>query len=183
MWGWLWDVLWNLGEVWPRCLTVYTVQVSPIFSSRTYKVSYFWICLVIQPQFKSIKITLFVPEEQIKTWSVFHSQLSDFCDTLQDPLRIPKPNTMKLIHMDLPLVPGDKIHCLDILLALTAQVKGLWIISCLFCSVVFYFILSDSICAQVLGDSGAMDALKASMEEKFMANNPSKVFIIMFSLL
>lgn len=28
---------------------------------------------------------------------------------------------------------------------------------------------------QVLGDSGAMDTLKASMEEKFMANNPSKV--------
>lgn len=53
---------------------------------------------------------------------MFHSKLSDFCDTLKDPLRIAKPNTIKLIHMDLPLVPGDKIHCLDILLALTAQV-------------------------------------------------------------
>lgn len=30
---------------------------------------------------------------------------------------------------------------------------------------------------QVLGDSGEMDALKASMEEKFMANNPSKVLL------
>ncbi|XP_061566903.1 sodium channel protein type 4 subunit alpha B-like [Cololabis saira] len=92
-----------------------------------------------------------------ETWEKFdpdasqfikYSELSDFCDTLQDPLKIPKPNTFKLIHMDLPLVPGDKIHCLDILLALTAE---------------------------VLGDSGAMDTLKASMEEKFMANNPSKV--------
>uniref|UniRef100_A0A8C4DWK7 Sodium channel protein n=1 Tax=Dicentrarchus labrax TaxID=13489 RepID=A0A8C4DWK7_DICLA len=92
-----------------------------------------------------------------ETWEKFdpdasqfiqYSKLSDFCDTLKDPLRIPKPNTIKLIHMDLPLVPGDKIHCLDILLALTAQ---------------------------VLGDSGEMDTLKASMEEKFMANNPSKV--------
>ncbi|XP_070704027.1 sodium channel protein type 4 subunit alpha B [Pempheris klunzingeri] len=92
-----------------------------------------------------------------ETWEKFdpdasqfiqYSKLSDFCDTLKDPLRISKPNTIKLIHMDLPLVPGDKIHCLDILLALTAQ---------------------------VLGDSGEMDALKASMEEKFMANNPSKV--------
>uniref|UniRef100_A0A3B5ARM0 Sodium channel protein n=1 Tax=Stegastes partitus TaxID=144197 RepID=A0A3B5ARM0_9TELE len=92
-----------------------------------------------------------------ETWEKFdpdasqfiqYSELSTFCDTLQDPLRIPKPNTIKLIQMDLPLVPGDKIHCLDILLALTAQ---------------------------VLGDSGSMDALKASMEEKFMANNPSKV--------
>ncbi|KAM9391754.1 sodium channel protein type 4 subunit alpha B [Pholidichthys leucotaenia] len=92
-----------------------------------------------------------------ETWEKFdpdasqfiqYSELSEFCDILQDPLRIPKPNTMKLISMDLPLVPGDKIHCLDILLALTAE---------------------------VLGDSGAMDSLKASMEEKFMANNPSKV--------
>uniref|UniRef100_A0A3Q3WFV9 Sodium channel protein n=1 Tax=Mola mola TaxID=94237 RepID=A0A3Q3WFV9_MOLML len=92
-----------------------------------------------------------------ETWEKFdpdasqfiqYSKLADFCDTLKDPLRIPKPNTIKLIHMDLPLVPGDRIHCLDILLALTTQ---------------------------VLGDSGEMDALKASMEEKFMANNPSKV--------
>ena len=55
---------------------------------------------------------------------VCHSELSDFCNTLQDPLRIPKPNTVKLINMDLPLVPGDKIHCLDILLALTAEVTA-----------------------------------------------------------
>uniref|UniRef100_A0A4W5LV95 Sodium channel protein n=1 Tax=Hucho hucho TaxID=62062 RepID=A0A4W5LV95_9TELE len=74
--------------------------------------------------------------------------LSEFCDTLKDPLRIPKPNTIKLITMDLPIVPGDKIHCLDILLALTTE---------------------------VLGESGEMDAMKESMEEKFMANNPSKV--------
>ncbi|CAL9693915.1 unnamed protein product [Knipowitschia caucasica] len=82
------------------------------------------------------------------TQFVQFSELSDFCDVLQDPLRIPKPNKVRLIQMDLPLVPGDKIHCLDLLLALTAQ---------------------------VLGESGGMDALKASMEEKFMANNPSKV--------
>ncbi|XP_066531401.1 sodium channel protein type 4 subunit alpha B [Hoplias malabaricus] len=92
-----------------------------------------------------------------ETWEKFdpdasqfitYSSLSDFCDTLKDPLRIPKPNTVKLITMDLPMVPGDKIHCLDILLALTTE---------------------------VLGESEAMDSLKASMEEKFMANNPSKV--------
>ncbi|KAF0040714.1 hypothetical protein F2P81_006612 [Scophthalmus maximus] len=67
-----------------------------------------------------------------KTWRKFdadasqviqYSQLSDFCDSLEDPLRIPKPNSIKLIHMDLPLLPGDKIHCVDILLALTAQLS------------------------------------------------------------
>ncbi|XP_056090591.1 sodium channel protein type 4 subunit alpha B [Rhinichthys klamathensis goyatoka] len=92
-----------------------------------------------------------------ETWEKFdpsasqfidYSRLSEFCDTLKDPLRIPKPNTLKLITMDLPMVPGDKIHCLDILLALTTE---------------------------VLGDSGQMDAMKGTMEEKFMANNPSKV--------
>uniref|UniRef100_A0AAY4E2A8 Sodium channel protein n=1 Tax=Denticeps clupeoides TaxID=299321 RepID=A0AAY4E2A8_9TELE len=91
-----------------------------------------------------------------ETWEKFdpvasqfiqYHELSDFCDTLKDPLRIPKPNILKLTTMDLPMVPGDKIHCLDVLLALTAE---------------------------VLGDSGGMDTLKASMEEKFMANNPSK---------
>ncbi|TRY96477.1 hypothetical protein DNTS_031530 [Danionella cerebrum] len=91
-----------------------------------------------------------------ETWEKFdptasqfidYGRLSEFCDTLKDPLRIPKPNTVTLITMDLPLVPGDKIHCLDILLALTTQ---------------------------VLGDSDQMDAMKATMEEKFMANNPSK---------
>ncbi|TTO31541.1 Sodium channel protein type 4 subunit alpha B [Bagarius yarrelli] len=92
-----------------------------------------------------------------ETWEKFdpdasqfieYSVLSDFCDTLKDPLKIPKPNAVKLIAMDLPMVPGDRIHCLDILLALTTE---------------------------VLGDSGQMDMLKTSMEEKFMANNPSKV--------
>ncbi|KAM4535570.1 sodium channel protein type 4 subunit alpha B [Fundulus diaphanus] len=92
-----------------------------------------------------------------ETWEKFdprasqflhYSELSDLCDALQDPMKIPKPNTLKLIKMDLPLVPGDKIHCMDILLALTAE---------------------------VLGESEAMDALKATIEEKFMANNPSKM--------
>uniref|UniRef100_A0A8C5N1W8 Sodium channel protein n=1 Tax=Leptobrachium leishanense TaxID=445787 RepID=A0A8C5N1W8_9ANUR len=82
------------------------------------------------------------------TQFVEYSRMSDFVDTLQEPLRIPKPNKIKLVTMDLPMVTGDKIHCLDILFALTKD---------------------------VLGDSGEMDALKASMEEKFMAANPSKV--------
>ncbi|KAJ7427817.1 hypothetical protein WISP_03671 [Willisornis vidua] len=82
------------------------------------------------------------------TQFIAYSTLSDFVDTLQEPLKIPKPNKIKLVTMDLPMVAGDKIHCLDILFALTKE---------------------------VLGDSGEMDALKASMEEKFMAANPSKV--------
>ncbi|XP_070764213.1 sodium channel protein type 4 subunit alpha B-like [Enoplosus armatus] len=113
---------------------------------------------VILETFKSEDTELCDDDLQMfyKTWRKFdpdalqciqYSKLSDFCDTLQDPLRIPKPNTIKLIHMDLPLLPGDKIHCVDVLLALATQ---------------------------VLGDSGEMDTLKTRMEEKFGAK-PSKV--------
>ncbi|KAM7397221.1 hypothetical protein PAMP_020211 [Pampus punctatissimus] len=77
-----------------------------------------------------------------------YSKLSEFCDSLKEPLRIPKPNTIRLIHMNLPLLPGDKIHYLDILLALSAQ---------------------------VFGDLGQVDTLKANMEEKFKAKNTSKM--------
>lgn len=55
---------------------------------------------------------------------VFLSKLSEFCDSLQDPLRIPKPNAVKLTHMDLPLCLGDKVHCVDVLMSLAKQVRS-----------------------------------------------------------
>ncbi|KAK9527412.1 hypothetical protein VZT92_013976 [Zoarces viviparus] len=82
------------------------------------------------------------------TQFIEYAKLSDFADTLSEPLRISKPNKIKLITMDLPMVSGDKIHCLDILFAFTKR---------------------------VLGESGEMDALKQQMEEKFMMANPSKI--------
>ncbi|NXR65883.1 SCN5A protein, partial [Rhadina sibilatrix] len=81
------------------------------------------------------------------TQFITFSALSDFADALPKPLRVPKPNKVELTAMDLPVVSGDKIHCLDILFAFTKR---------------------------VLGDSGDLDALKVQMEEKFMAANPSK---------
>ncbi|XP_017923087.2 sodium channel protein type 5 subunit alpha-like [Manacus vitellinus] len=81
------------------------------------------------------------------TQFITFSALSDFADALAEPLRVPKPNKVELTAMDLPLVSGDKIHCLDILFAFTKR---------------------------VLGDSGELDTLKVQMEEKFMAANPSK---------
>lgn len=35
-----------------------------------------------------------------------------------------KPNKGQLVAMDLPMAAGDRIHCLDILLALTKRVMG-----------------------------------------------------------
>lgn len=82
------------------------------------------------------------------TQFVEYDKLSDFADVLDPPLRIPKPNKIQLIAMDLPMVSGDRIHCLDILFAFTLR---------------------------VLGEEGEMDALRGQMEERFMASNPSKV--------
>uniref|UniRef100_A0A8C2BEI1 Sodium channel protein n=1 Tax=Cyprinus carpio TaxID=7962 RepID=A0A8C2BEI1_CYPCA len=82
------------------------------------------------------------------TQFVEYSKLSDFADALDPPLRIPKPNKIQLIAMDLPMVSGDRIHCLDILFAFTLR---------------------------VLGEEGEMDALRGQMEDRFMASNPSKV--------
>uniref|UniRef100_A0A8C5F211 Sodium channel protein n=1 Tax=Gopherus evgoodei TaxID=1825980 RepID=A0A8C5F211_9SAUR len=82
------------------------------------------------------------------TQFIGYSALSDFADALAEPLRVAKPNKIKLIAMDLPLVSGDRIHCLDILFAFTKR---------------------------VLGESEEMDNLKVHMEEKFMAANPSRL--------
>ncbi|XP_048871241.1 sodium channel, voltage-gated, type I-like, alpha [Brienomyrus brachyistius] len=73
-------------------------------------------------------------------------QLSDFANALQPPLRIPKPNTIQLMVMDLPMVSGERIHCLDILFTFTKR---------------------------VLGEGGDMDILRSQMEDRFMASNPS----------
>ncbi|CAJ1055769.1 sodium channel protein type 4 subunit alpha B-like [Xyrichtys novacula] len=76
--------------------------------------------------------------------SIQYSELSDFCSSLKDPLRIPKPNSIRLTHMDLPLLPGDKICCEDILVSLSSQ---------------------------VFGDSSGEDSLKTRLNEKFTADS------------
>ncbi|NXA94331.1 SCN5A protein, partial [Melanocharis versteri] len=85
--------------------------------------------------------------DPLATQFIDYSALSDFADALEDPLRIPKPNKIQLISMDIPIVSGDKIHCLDILLAFTKR---------------------------VLGESGDLDNLELNMEEKIAAGNPSR---------
>ncbi|XP_068560220.1 sodium channel, voltage-gated, type I-like, alpha isoform X1 [Cebidichthys violaceus] len=77
-----------------------------------------------------------------------YNKLSDFANALDPPLRIAIPNKMELISMDLPMVSGERIHCLDILFAFTKR---------------------------VLGEGGEMDILRGQMEERFMASNPSKL--------
>lgn len=81
------------------------------------------------------------------TQFIKYSALSDFADALPEPLRVAKPNKFQFLVMDLPMVTGDRLHCLDILFAFTTR---------------------------VLGDSNGLDSMKSMMEEKFMEANPFK---------
>ncbi|KAB1279293.1 Sodium channel protein type 7 subunit alpha [Camelus dromedarius] len=59
-----------------------------------------------------------------RTQYIDSSKLSDFAAALDPPLFMAKPNKGQLVAMDLPMAVGDRIHCLDILLALTKRVVG-----------------------------------------------------------
>ncbi|XP_013785136.1 sodium channel protein para-like, partial [Limulus polyphemus] len=50
-----------------------------------------------------------------------YEKLSDFMDTLEFPLRQPKPNKYKIICMDIPICEGEQMYCVDILDALTKE--------------------------------------------------------------
>lgn len=52
------------------------------------------------------------------------SQLSDFVDYLEEPLRLPKPNHFMLVKLDIPICEDDKVYCRDILDALTKNFLG-----------------------------------------------------------
>ncbi|XP_033623926.1 sodium channel protein type 11 subunit alpha isoform X1 [Fukomys damarensis] len=81
------------------------------------------------------------------TQFIKYSALSDFADALPEPLRVAKPNKFQFLMMDLPMVSGDRLHCMDILFAFTTK---------------------------VLGESSGLDTMKTMMEEKFMEANPFK---------
>ena len=51
-------------------------------------------------------------------------RLTEFVDALEAPLRLPAPNYFKLIQLDIPIYDGDRVHCVDILDALTKNFLG-----------------------------------------------------------
>lgn len=58
------------------------------------------------------------------TQFIKYEHLSDFVGDLDPPLGISKPNEIALVSFDLPIVEGDRLHCLDILIALVRHVLG-----------------------------------------------------------
>jgi len=51
-------------------------------------------------------------------------RLSEFVDRLEEPLRIPLPNHYRLVLLDIPICENDRVHCVDILDALTKNFLG-----------------------------------------------------------
>jgi len=81
------------------------------------------------------------------------SALSEFVDTLEEPLRLPAPNLYKLVSLNIPtrtdgqtdgrtpdrcftaslnipICDGDRVHCVDILDALRSRVQAAASYSC-----------------------------------------------------
>lgn len=52
------------------------------------------------------------------------SRLSEFVDTLEEPLRLPAPNLYKLVSLNIPICENDRVQCVDILDALTKNFLG-----------------------------------------------------------
>ncbi|XP_078531191.1 sodium channel protein 1 brain-like [Lissotriton helveticus] len=53
-----------------------------------------------------------------------YGQLSSFLDELKPPLRIAKPNSVKIAALNFPVTSNKKLHCLDILKTLSVVIVG-----------------------------------------------------------
>ncbi|XP_071167182.1 sodium channel protein 1 brain-like isoform X15 [Mytilus edulis] len=62
--------------------------------------------------------------DPLATQFIKFDQLSLFVAELDEPLGIPAPNEIALVAFDIPIVQGDKMHCLDILMHLVIHVLG-----------------------------------------------------------
>ncbi|XP_063432636.1 sodium channel protein 1 brain-like isoform X1 [Mytilus trossulus] len=62
--------------------------------------------------------------DPLATQFIKFDQLSLFVAELDEPLGIPPPNEIALVAFDIPIVQGDKMHCLDILMHLVIHVLG-----------------------------------------------------------
>lgn len=60
--------------------------------------------------------------DQNATQFINFNELSDFVAGLDPPFCVPKPNNIALTSFNLPIVEGDKLHCLDVVRALTKHV-------------------------------------------------------------
>ena len=58
------------------------------------------------------------------TQFVHIDEMPDLLHTLPKPFKVPKPNEIKIAALQLPVMEGGRIHCLDVLYALTKRLLG-----------------------------------------------------------
>ena len=51
-------------------------------------------------------------------------QLPELLNELPTPLKVAKPNSVKIAALNLPILPGNKVHCLDVLSTLVRIIIG-----------------------------------------------------------
>ena len=83
--------------------------------------------------------------------------LSDLVADLDLPLGIPKPNEIALVAFDLPIMEGERLHCLDVLTSLVKHVLG------------------------GVEDTEEFRNLKTQMEERYRSAFPTRVTQIQIS--
>jgi len=62
--------------------------------------------------------------DETATQYIHLSRLSEFVEALEEPLKLHSPNRFRLIALDIPICDGDRVHCIDILDALTKNFLG-----------------------------------------------------------
>jgi len=62
--------------------------------------------------------------DETATQYIHLSRLSEFVEALEEPLKLSAPNRFRLIALDIPICDGDRVHCIDILDALTKNFLG-----------------------------------------------------------
>ena len=86
-----------------------------------------------------------------------YEQLSDFICDLDEPLGLPKPNELAIVALDLPIYADERLHCLDILMALVKHVLG------------------------SVDETDEFRKLRAQMEEKYLEAFPTRVHHVVLS--
>ncbi|BFZ01527.1 hypothetical protein BsWGS_04567 [Bradybaena similaris] len=84
------------------------------------------------------------------TQFIKYEQLTDLVGDLDPPLQIPRPNEITLVTFNIPILEQEKMHCLDILIALVKNV------------------LSD------VEETHELKSLKKQIEAKFFERFPSR---------
>lgn len=58
------------------------------------------------------------------TQFVHIDEMPNLLHALPKPFKVPKPNEIKIAALQLPVMEGGKVHCLDVLYALTKRIMG-----------------------------------------------------------